>query len=353
MILPSLCISDTGSCVLLGRNLASLFRMEGIDTAVCTDPGSRFFDVSFYPSVSPPRFHQGSPGTTPEEYHAYYRSISASVLKKDFKRIQEAIEEWEPDLLIELERPAAIAAAKHLSLPVLSIVSASMFRNRNFKPDILKGLNRFLNNADMEQVLHLRELYDYTQCFAFGPAGFLPRFGDYEVTAFGTSCIPPADTAITKELSILFTESRRSDRSLRQMIIDAFLGAPYEVYAASSGFHPGKQSNIRFQNNVRLSSLNGSRIVIHDGCDAVTQYCTAMGVMQIIVYDDSCQRSWNAACLKRSGAGLTIPESLLSMETMYETYRRILADDSFRINAQQLRTEVLEKGDLSSILPHL
>lgn len=354
MILPSVCVPDCGSPILLARQLAALFRLEGIDTAVCADRKSRFTDVSFFdtPSVASLRRH-GSPSTTVEEYLRSHNGLSASYLKRDLRKIEAAAEEFQPDLLIEIERPAAIAAAASYGLPVFSVVSSASFRNRSFKADTLNGLNAFLDQQDMEQVLHLRELYRYSQCFAFGPAEFLSRFHGYEVSCFGISAVTPVEKPADRTLSILFTETGIPSRKMRQIVESAFRGAPYDVYIYDSSFKPGRIDNLHFQNSVKTMAVNGSKTCIHDGCDALTQYCIALGIPQIIIHDDSFQRAWNAACLKRSRAGLAIHESELTMEKMYETFRQIMADDRYFLQAKRLQQEVLERGDLANIIAYM
>ena len=330
MIFPSVCVPDCGSAVLIARQLAAMFRLQGIDTGICADRKSRFSDIAFFESPSTASLRRGSPGTTVEEYLRGRNALSASYLKKDYHAASRAIHEYNPDFLIEIERPAAIAAAAEYGLPVFSVVSGGTFRFRSFKADTLNGLNSFLNELGLEQVLHLRELYRYTQCFAFGADEFLPPFPGYRVASFGVSAIAPVSSPQDRALSIAFTETGISARRMRQIISDAFQGAPYDVFVYDSSQHPGKNGNLHFQNLQRTNTINGSRVCVHDGSDALTQYCAALGIPQIILYDDSYQRAWNAACLQRSGAGLIMHEGEVCMERLYELYRRIRTAASLR-----------------------
>ena len=353
LILPSVCVPGCGSPVLIARQLAAMMRLSGTDTGVCADRKSRFSDIAFFESPATASLRRGRPGTTIEEYLYGRHGLSVSFLRKDLKAITQAIAEYNPDLLIEIERPAASVAAVLSGLPVFSVVSAAAFRNRNFRADTLNGLNTFLNENGLEQVLHLRELYRYSQCFAFGPQEFLPVFRGYRVASFGVSAITPVNLSQDKALSIAFTETGIPARRMRQIITDAFRGAPYDVYIYDSSQHPGKTDNLHFQNLQRTEFINGSRVCIHDGCDALTQYCAALGIPQIILYDDSYQRSWNAACLQRSGAGLAIHEEELCMERLYEVYRQILSDSRFFTEAKRLQDNVLERGDTTNMLAYI
>ena len=354
MILPSACVPDSGSPVMIARSLAAMFRMENIETAVCADRRSRFSDVSFFASPAPSSFHRRiSCGTTIEEYLKAHGAFSASFLTHDYEAIRLAIEDYMPDLLIEIERPAAIAAGVTYGLPVFNIVSTGAFRNRDFKVDDINGLNEFLSNQNLNQVLRFRELYAHSRCFAFGPSGFRSFVRSYKVTSFGSSAIAPLDSGRDTRLSIVLNDTTLSFRKRRQTVTDAFLGAPYEVFVYAKGLRQGRNGNLRFQNLLRFNSLIGSRAVIHDGTDAVTQYCISLGIPEVIVHDDSWQRAWNAACLKRSGAGICVHEDVFSLSSLYESFRQVVSDDRYLLAAENLREEVRALGDLSMILPHV
>ncbi len=353
MILPSVCVPDCGAAILYARQLCAFFQMCGMNAAVCCDRRSHVTGAGFYESPSPSLRLRKANGTTFEDYHYSHNVLTASYLKQDLKQIEKAFSEYEPDLLIEIERPAALIAAARSGIPVFSIVSPSAFRNRDFRASTLNGLNVFLRSAGMEQVIHLRDLYQIAECFAFGPQSFLPSFHGYPVSSFGLSCVMPPETPPDRTLSMMFTEYRIPARKMKQIITEAFRGAPYEVFIYDSRQTPGKTDNLRFQNTVRTITMNGSRTCIHDGTDVLTQYCTALGIPQIIIHDDSYQRSWNAACLRRSGAGLTVPEAELSMERLYEAYRQVLADDRYAENALRLKENILERGDIRNMLAYI
>lgn len=352
LIVPSACIPDCGSAVMIARNLTALFHLQGYEVAVCADKKSRFADIAFYeaPTPIPSRRIRNRYGTTPEEYFEDHGAFSSSYLLRDRKAIAEAIHSFQPDRIFEIERPAAIIAAVQAKVSVFSVVSPPAFRNREFRVSSLNGLNEFLTKSGMEQVLRFRELYRFSACLAFGPSEYQTFPQEYKVRQFGMSCIEPLPQETDSKLSIVIGESGLSARRNRQILEAAFLGAPYEVYIHGRRMKQGRQGNLHFLQPSRYTSVNGSRICIHDGSDAITQYCYACGVPQVIVHDNSWQRSWNAAGLRRTGAGLALEESQLSMERLYETFRMVAADDSFAENARHYKQIVQEEKDLTAIL---
>ena len=355
LIVPSVCIPDCGSAVMIARNLTGLFHLQGFEVAICADRKSRFSDIAFYesPSPIPSRRIRSRYGTTPEEYFEDHGAFSTSYLLRDYKAITEAITDFQPDRIIEIERPAAVIAAVQTGKKLFSVVSSPAFRNREFRVSSMNGLNEFLTRSGMEQVLRFRELYHFSSCIGFGPSLCQSFPAEYPVRQIGMSCIEPLPQAGDSKLSIVISESGISSRKNRQILESAFLGAPYEIYIHARRMKQGRQGNLHFLQPSRHTSVNGSRVCIHDGSDAITQYCYACGVPQVIVHDNSWQRSWNAAGLRRTGAGLSLEESQLSMERLYETYRMVAADDSFAENAQRLKQTVHEEQDLTAILPLL
>ena len=352
LILPSMCVPDTGSPVTIARNLAALFHLNGHDTAVAAARKSRFTEVSFYPSPTPVKTRRirGRYGTMCEEYLEDHGAMNHSYLVRDYRSIEEAIKGFEPDVIFEIERPAAIAAAVNYDIPLFSVVSPAAFRNREFRVSSMNGLNEFLSTVGMEQVLRFRDLYRFSRCIAFGPAQYLSFPKAFHVRTFGMSCITPLPVESDARLSIVISESSLSARRSRQIIEASFQGAPYEVYIHARRMKQGKSGNLHYLQPARLNGVPGSRVCIHDGTDAVTQYCTALGIPQVIVHDSSWQRLYNGTLLRRTGAGLPIDQKELSMEKLYETYRMVTADDAFTEHARLLQEEVTREGDLSDVL---
>jgi len=351
LILPSLCTPESGSAVLTARNLADLFRIEGIPCAVCSDPASSFHGVSFYSAPRPVYSLYGGTGRSYEEYMKACGALNHTYLSSDYQAVSEAVRKFEPDLLIEISRPAAHAVAAESDIPLFSVVSVSEYRNQIFDASLLNGLNEFLSEHHLEQVLRLNALSRMSSLrLAFGPDLFQPFSASESIVRFGMPCIEPLPCRIENRLSIVFAESEQAPFQIRRIIRDAFLGAPYEVSVFLRDSQMKRKQNIRPVNRFRLSSVNGSRVCIHDGTDALTQYAIALGIPQIIIHDSSYMRQWNAAALRHSGAGLAIPETELTMERLYETYRQVCADDLFTENARRLKKEADALGDLSGLM---
>ena len=339
-----------GSAVLTARNLAELFEMESIRCAVCADEASSFRGVSFYPAKAPLSFERKRPGRSYEDFLKQCGVLSPRYLNQEYEAIRKAIERFEPDLIIELGRPAVFAPAKEYSIPVVSVISAPMFRETPVSSSVLNSFNEYQRAHQMEQVLRISDLFRLSRArICFGPESIQPFPSSADVTRLGFSSITPLSDEKKIRLSIVLCESALIGAKMKRMIIETWGKAPYLVHAYMRNARMERRDNIRFSGRFHLSLLNGSEVCIHDGSEAIMLYCIALGIPQIILYDSSCERSWNAAGVRRSQIGLSIPEEELSLARLYETYRSICALDTFAEKTLALREEAIRLGDLGKL----
>ena len=85
----------------------------------------------------------------------------------------------------------------------------------------------------------------------------------------------------------------------------------------------------------------------------MTNLCAACGVPSLAVTDNSCERNFNAVMLRKTKTGLYIYEEEFSMITLYETFRKLMADDRYKENARELRIETCSLGDIRELLKYL
>ena len=72
----------------------------------------------------------------------------------------------------------------------------------------------------------------------------------------------------------------------------------------------------------------------------------------IIVDDGSCLRHWVASGASRNGFAITIPEKELSVQTLYEAYRRILDDSYFQERTQEFSNQFKQLPTLNRLLTY-
>ena len=263
----------------------------------------------------------------------------------------QAIEQYHPDLIIDLGRLAAPIVAHMKNIPLFSYVSGAMYRNHNLQKKELKELNEVLSHYKTEQVLAITDLYNYAdRRFTFGSLLLQPFPEDVEVERFGSIAPIVENDTSDVTVSISITDTLQKPSVIKEIIDSSFLNAPYDVNVLYRGAQLSHEQNMKYMSSIKVDSLLGNSICIHDGNDYLMNLCFMLAIPQIVVNDGSYLRSWNASAVSRNGVGLAIPEKELSVQTLYETYRRIVTDDYYKNRAILLKNDLIALGDLSEFL---
>lgn len=356
LITPLIVSEKADASYCLTRSLTDLFIQEGHACAVSASPGNQFHNVSLYPCglLKKPLFSSAMKVRSYEEWMYARGAILRDYIVDDTEAILEAIEQFEPDLIITMDRIAGVIAARLKNIRCWAVVNNAMYKNASFPSRIMQGLNQALSYFRLEQEFHLRTIY--ARCerrISFGITLTQPFTKEQDVTRIGIPAIYPASTDRTNRLLISLGDVRLKEKTLYRAVYDAFLGAPYAVYAWHKGCRAMKEKNIQFMSAPRPDLLPGSIAVIHDGNDYFFHLSLALGIPQMIVTGHEYLRSYNAQTAQRQNFGVILYEENLSMSSLYETYRKLMSDDRYYDTAQWLMEKYRKEGDLSRILAYL
>ena len=177
-----------------------------------------------------------------------------------------------------------------------------------------------------------------------------PFLMENNVTRIGSAAIPLKKETRTNRVCIYISEYGGNVTTLRNMIESAFLGAPYYVYISIPGIPAHKDSNLHYQRYPDVSLINGASAIIHDGNDFYFNQALLYGVPQMVIADHSYERNFNALATTRYKFGRYIFEEDLSMATLYENYRTLMADDIYYENTQIMRTKMEQLNDIRELL---
>lgn len=337
-------------------HIASLLKMENHVVAISANKENHFHHVSLYPcaNAKPPFSLQPLTKRSYEEWMYANGAASKKYLEEDDQIIEKTIAEFQPDLIITMDRIAAIVSAKNHHIPCWGIVHSDMYKNTAFDPNCLHDLNLFLAQNGLEQVFHLNELYQKCSMrFGFGPIEVQPFSTKDQITRIGINSLTPPHIIKTNRVCIFLPEVKKKPSQLKKIITDAFEGAPYSVYAWFPGCRPEKSVNMRFLSVPRADLLPGSIACIHDGNDYYTNQCLARGIRQLIIATHDYIRNSNALSATRNRFGLAMYEDELSMKKLYEQYRLLLSDDKYYYHTQAMKNITEHSGDLSMLLEYL
>lgn len=357
LILPDYSAVDSNPCLFLSQNLITLLNRQRHEAAVCMS-GKHFYlkGAVFYPAPDLPRplfLFRRTPKSREEELQ-YAKVSSAAFLKKDLQAVKDAVSAYKPDILIEAGRPAALIASAACGIECYSFTDYNILRNRMVPADAMAGFNAVLQDEHLEQVLSLSELYrKYSIPVLCGPKAVQPAPEGMDPFRIGSLRVSGPSIQHTADVCICMEKPVRSLEKCKSMIRQAWLGAPYHVQAWIRGVEPKEMENITFHGTMKPALASSSAICIHDGNSYLFNQCMVNAVPQIIINDGSYDTAFIAAAISRTNAGTVIPAADLSMETLYESYRRIMSDDHYQLCASALAQECAELGGLEAVMPYL
>ena len=340
---------------LMTRQLIPLLLEKEITVGVCAlDKMSS--KVSFFPAlpVRSPFFNFGAENRAHEEWMYSCGQMSEKYLKADVETFLESIEDFKPDILVCMDRPACLIAGLLTKTPCICFVHSAMYKKAVFPSHCMHGLNKVLSFYGLEQELSLHALYSKAKRrVGFGPVQISPFHVEEDITRIGSMCPVTHKKPRTNKLCIYFTEMKNGGKSLEKIISSAYLGAPYQVYACYPGCTSKQDGNIRYLSRIDTELMKDAVAFIHDGNDFLYNQAVTAGLPQIMISNHEYVRIYDALSLERNHAGIFLDEADLSMASLYETYRELITDDQFYEQAQLLRQKTLKEKDISQFIDFL
>lgn len=354
LIAPAILNQKSDASYDLSANIANAFLHGGNTVALSAPAGVSISNVSLYTCNAPKKnilLSSRKIAPTYEEWLYKNGCLDESYLDDDLDQILDACISFKPDLLIAIERPMAEAAAHLLRIPCFTYVHPAMYRNRSFPVNMIYSVNRVLSDHHHIQIISLKDLMSADDLrFGFGPAQLMYFPDRYRIFRIGTQTEALAKTAHTNRVCIYLNDLKKSSRRMKQIILDAFHGAPYAVYASFHGSENETEENIHFLSRPKPELIPGSIAVIHDGNDYYCNICMAKGIVQVIVSNHDFIRLYNGQSVERSKTGRLLFEENFTMNTLYQSYRAVLSDDAFDINAQKIKDTITSGGNLGKLV---
>lgn len=350
LIIPNITQPRNDAVYQICSSLITILRTDHT-IAISASKENRFHHISLYacPSAHKTLFL----ADRDQSYETYlYQSGAASLdyLRKDMDSIQYAVDHFEPDIILTMDRIAAIPVALQRNIPVISFVHSSMYTKNNVPVSSLKRINAFLKENNMEQILHLRELYRLCNCrIGFGIPSFHPYPESENITRIGSMSFLTPSKVKENQICIYLNHVPFFPMYLRHIIEETFTGAPCSVHVSYSGCKSETRGNIHYMKSPKISLLAKSSVCIHNGDDYISNICETFAIPQIIYADHSCIHRFNGFAVRRNNAGFLFSENKLSLKTMYESYRLCITDDEIRNSLADISNAIAEEGNLLSI----
>ncbi len=351
LIAPLITREKADAQFYLTRNLIDLFLTNGHSCLVSADTANGFRNASLYPMPKLRSLLLASKGRSYEEWLYACGAGKEDWIATDTDSLLGAADEYQPDVILTMDRVSALIAARVRNIPCCAFVNSAVFRSTSFPIRAMKGTNAVLSRYHLEQEFSMKDVYRRsTYRIAFGPRELQPFPDESEITRIGTAALRQKQPEKTNRVVIYLSEAGKPAWSLHKIIREAFLGAPYAVYAWYPGVHPEKEANLHFIERPRAELIAGSAVCIHSGNYYLSNHCATYGIPQLVICDRSYPRLYCGQNVQRSGCGIWLYEDELSMSSLYEAYRRLLADDGLPDRVQDIQKKITGLGDLSELL---
>lgn len=354
LIAPPLSEKEKDSMQVLTQQLCDFLGLYH-EVAVYALPALKARRAGFYEAAEPEKgFFFQSDGTvdrTYEEELFHYGVTKAPYFRNTVDSLRNAICSFGAEVVMELANPAAIIAAYKEHRRCISFAHTAMVRNRIFPSAVLSAVNETLRSLEMDQILKLKDLMDYSERrILFAPESVQPEAAGFDMTRLGSLSLLPMHHTASGKVVIMLEHLDLRPGTLNKILKEAFLGAPYEVDIWYSGCSFETVGNLHYLSGLRLSLLNEAEVAVHDGNSLLFNTCMTLGIPQLIIHDTGWQKSWNAASAVKNGIGLAINQDDLDMAVLYESYRRLICDPYYKKRAALIAEETAKLGGLKELL---
>lgn len=354
LIAPFICSDTCDTATYLTSRLTDVLR-NAHAVAVCTHARNRFNHVSIYYSPQPKLPLFPSHRSRSVEEHLYNTGgASYQWLCEDMKCLTEAIEQFHPDIIVTINRIAAVPAARKYGIPVIPVVHSCMYQKADISTSHIKDTNRFLSQYGEGQILRLTDLFaSCTARIGFGIVETDPFPVNADVSRIGMMTAYQPMLPDRRNVAVCFSENGISSGRIRKTVKACFAGAPYDVYASWQKCTNETDGNLHIIKDMKLSYILRSSVCIHDGSPFITNICHSFGIPQIIITADTCYARFNANSVRRIQSGIVLPQKEFHVHTVYEAYRQCLINEELRKTLWNTAARFRKEQDLFLILPIL
>jgi len=332
LITPFICNPNSDSSYFITQSIATFFYSQGHNIAISCDKRNNFKHASLYecaPIKNNIRLISKSQSTY-EEYMYYNHGTKSKYLDNDYHHLLDVIDHFKPDIVITLDRIASIMATRMTNTRCWAIVHSDMYKTNTFPLKTMKEVNQTLYKNQFEQEFNLHSIYDYCEKrLGFGSINTQPFDKEYNVTRIGSYTINNAIIQKENKLCVYLSNTNKSSKYLKNLIIETFQGSKYEVYVYIKGIDTQTIDNLHFMKYPKSELIRSCKCLIHDGNNYFDNISQANLVPQIIITNHDYPRNYNALSIVRNGIGKYIYEEDLNVGSLYETFRNVITNDRY------------------------
>jgi UDP:flavonoid glycosyltransferase YjiC (YdhE family) len=276
---------------------------------------------------------------------------------RDVEALRQAIRTFQPDVVITMQRIAAIVAARLERVAIAADYGYALQPSFASSPECSAGVRAYLQENGLPTVHSALEIFDWADIKFVASSYDLEPINGENVIHVGP-LLPPAPPVYTSEprdriIAYVGTGVLSPSRVLR-VLRDAFDGTPFEVYLASQQLTPFHRGRLHVQPFFDFDALlPGAVVSIHHGGQNSVMKSLIHGVPQLIVSGRHFERSYNADSVVRLQAGVKLDPGQFTPEQVKSWVSRFAADPAYREKARAAGQDLLKLGGAAQVLATL
>ena len=362
LLVPMTAMAETAGPFSRARTLAECFLARGWEVTLCAgeDGNARSIPgVSWVPLTVPSPLglpkaigsrmfplavRLGLPGHRTvhslEEVLYFTGATAESSFHRSVAEVRAAIQAERPTLVYAEFHLAAIAAAKAEGVPVWTSYSAPAQPSFAASPQYAGGVNRVLAELGAEPVHSVLDLLLRADRRLVPSCPELEPMDAPDTVFTGPfSPFPPLAEEVPRTLALAYFGSGVIARSrLLRELPQAFADSPLELYLAGQGLPTVNKGRLHIAGRFDFEALlPRAAVFLHHGGQNSLMDALRFQVPQLIFPGHVFERQYNADCMTRNGAGLSLPLSAFRASSLAEAVETLRREPSYGQNALRLR----------------
>lgn len=283
-------------------------------------------------------------------------NIDYNYLTKSVQNMQDAIKDFNPDIVYSEFNISAIIASKLENKPLYTTVSYPTQTEYASNPKYAEGLKKFLKENNLPEVDSSLDLFKWADESFVPSIHELEPFDKDNVTFCGTwkDLNLNEDDYSDDDKNIILVYMGNGTISPNKMlkeIKNAFVDSEYEVYIASLGLEKQDYNNIHVDKRWDFSKLlkNAALFINHGGQNSIIDGLI-YGVPQLICPGRVFERIYNGQSVEKLGSGKVLGIDEFRSDVIKTESEELINDSIFRESSIIIGDKLKSLNGVDSIL---
>jgi hypothetical protein len=275
----------------------------------------------------------------------------------DIGSLRHAIREFRPEVVVAVERPAAIVAARLESARVVTSYSLPMGKAFASNPEYNTAVNRVLQANGLPSAESVLDVFDWADRKIVPSSAALEPMSDPGVAYVGAFrwmehfAEHPAPDTRRDAIVAYMGSGGVSPRSLVRALESAFDETRYSVYLSTREMKPFTAGRVHVGAWFDFDELLPSALVsIHHGGQNSVVSALLYGVPQIVRPGRHYERRYNALSVKQLHAGKCVEAGDLTPPRLRALVQELTGDPSYAQHAAQAGRDLAKLGGFTRIM---